>query len=225
MAARGSHSISERHPSVYCDNETCSPLIVRCGRNDCGAEKCNGEMYHCPLCPPEKFSKEIPSRVKEHFKSVHWENRIHEFEGFDILRCKLSCTFASKRHGSDVKHFKDVSHYHCFGCNSGFKRRNEAIRHIRSAHDLQLSVVEFGWKQQQCSQSQLSPHKVAQQQVPQNLPFEQQMHQTQFPQVQQHQLEHQVTTQHLTQLQTQQQQEQFYICGYLRKHTNKAAQT
>ena len=69
------------HPSIYSADGSCDFSLLRCGRADCGAEICGGEMYHCPLCPRSKFAKDIPSRVKDHFKKVHWENRIHEFPG------------------------------------------------------------------------------------------------------------------------------------------------
>ena len=82
LAASDAHSLA--HPSIHSDSGTCDFSLVRCGRANCGDESCCGGMYHCPLCPPGKFAKEIPSRVKDHFKKVHWENRIHEFPG--ILR-------------------------------------------------------------------------------------------------------------------------------------------
>ena len=69
------------HPLIYSDDGTCNFSLLRCGRADCGAEGCSGRMYHCLLCPRSKFAKEIPSRVKDHFKKVHWENRIDEFPG------------------------------------------------------------------------------------------------------------------------------------------------
>jgi hypothetical protein len=73
------------HPSIYSDGGTCDFSLLRCGRADCGSEICSGGMYHCPLCPRSKFAKDIPSRVKDHFKKVHWENRIHEFPGILCL--------------------------------------------------------------------------------------------------------------------------------------------
>lgn len=78
---RTSHAHPLAHPSIYSDGGTCDFSLLRCGRADCGTENCNGRLYHCPLCPPNKCAKELPSRVKEHFKKVHWENRIHEFPG------------------------------------------------------------------------------------------------------------------------------------------------
>ena len=69
------------HPSIYSDGGTSDFSLLRCSRADCGAENCNGALYHCPLCPANKCAKEIPSRVKEPFRKVHWENRIHEFPG------------------------------------------------------------------------------------------------------------------------------------------------
>jgi hypothetical protein len=69
------------HPSIYSDAGTCDFSVLRCSRGDCGADNCNGRLYHCSLCPPNKCAKEHPSRVKDHFKKVHWENRIHEFPG------------------------------------------------------------------------------------------------------------------------------------------------
>ena len=75
------------HPSIYSDTAICDFSLLRCSRRDCGAENCNGNLYHCPLCPTSKCGKEIPSRVKEHFRKVHWDNRIHEFHG--NYTCKL----------------------------------------------------------------------------------------------------------------------------------------
>ena len=82
------------HPSIYSAGGTfyCRRVkragdftLLRCGRADCGSEICSGGMFHCPLCPRGKFAKDIPSRIKDHFKKVHWENRIHEFPGILYL--------------------------------------------------------------------------------------------------------------------------------------------
>ena len=42
--------------------------------------------------------------------------------GLSILRCKLSCTFSSSRRGSAERNLNEITHYHCFGCDFGFKR-------------------------------------------------------------------------------------------------------
>ena len=82
------------HPSIYSAGGTCDFTLLRCGRADCGSEICSGGMYHCPLCPRGKFAKDIPSRIKDHFKKVHWENRIHEFPGifYFLIFMLLKCT-------------------------------------------------------------------------------------------------------------------------------------
>ena len=68
------------HPSIFSNGGSWDFSLTRCSRSDCGTANCEGRLYHCPLCPPNKCAKEIPSRVKDHFNKVHWENRI-EFQG------------------------------------------------------------------------------------------------------------------------------------------------
>ena len=49
--------------------------LLQCGRPDCEVINCGGNFYHCPLCPLEKCAKK-PSQIRDHFRKVHWENRI-----------------------------------------------------------------------------------------------------------------------------------------------------
>ena len=109
----------------------------------------------------------------------------------NILRCKLDCTFPSSQRGSNQKNFADITHYHCFGCTQGFKRRNEAIQHIKSTHNVQLSTLSSKeppkWHQKQKQQPQLQQQQQPQQ--PQQQPsLEQQQPGQQQQSIQQQQI-------------------------------------
>lgn len=49
----------------------------------------------------------------------------------------MACTFSTVR---GEKNLKDVTHYHCFGCATGFKRGAEVERHFKSRHSLELGT-------------------------------------------------------------------------------------
>ena len=53
----------------------CDVNFVRCGRSDCTSSNCDGNLFHCHLCT---FSKSRPCEIKEHFKNVHWNNRVDD---------------------------------------------------------------------------------------------------------------------------------------------------
>ena len=49
----------------------------------------------------------------------------------------MPCTFSTVR---GEKNLKDVTHYHCFGCATGFKRGAEVERHFKSRHSLEFGT-------------------------------------------------------------------------------------
>lgn len=60
------------HPSIV-KQGACDINLLRCGRSDCPTSGCNGNLFHCQLCP---LSRARPCEIKDHFKNVHWNNRI-----------------------------------------------------------------------------------------------------------------------------------------------------
>ena len=71
------------HPPIFSNGGIWDFSLTRYSRSDGRTANCEVRHYHCPLCPPNKCAKEIPSRVKDHFNKVHWENRI-EFQGISL---------------------------------------------------------------------------------------------------------------------------------------------
>lgn len=89
-----SHAHPLVHPSIYLKRDNCDySLTMRSGRKNCGVQNCAGNMYHCALYPPNKCTKEIPSQVRGNFKSVHWENRIHEFQSNEYVNLCITIKF------------------------------------------------------------------------------------------------------------------------------------
>lgn len=63
------------HSSIFVKQAACDVNFVRCGQPDCTSSGCDGNLFHCHLCA---FSKSRPSEIKEHFKNVHWNNRVDD---------------------------------------------------------------------------------------------------------------------------------------------------
>ena len=47
------------HVYIYPVSEPREFNITQCNQNECGNDVCQGQLYHCPLYPPNKFAKDM----------------------------------------------------------------------------------------------------------------------------------------------------------------------
>lgn len=114
------------HPSVRIKGTEHNYNPVVCQEENCtGRDK--GAHMHCPLCTLAEAYQD-PVILRAHFRTKHLDKGI-DFGGLKVLRCCNHCEIVGTIKGE--KRFKGA-HWHCYRCQNGFNRRDEAIKHFKT---------------------------------------------------------------------------------------------